>query len=339
VIVALEYADSFDTYTTAEIVRRYPTVVSSVINTPGVGSVGAYLAVNSTGGGGYFPNSWAIPITVRSEYYIGFDLNCLAIPQSFLTIATAAGGSICVFGILSNGTITSSFGNSSTGIIVAGTWYQVQIYLKRHASAGIVTVKVNGVTVINLTGLNTGATDIGSLILMSVGSNSTYYDNFWVLNTLGSHSNTWPTGRMKVQPLLPTADGTYQVWTPNSGANHYSRVNEAQADDDTTYNSTVTSGNKDSYNIAALGGSLAQIHGVIITAIVRKTDVNSKNYQVFSKSGATETTSADVQAALAYASSTQAGAAALLHTDDPNTSAQWTQANLNNLEIGVKVTL
>lgn len=337
--MALEYADSFDTYNTAQLIRRYPTAISSTINTPGVGGIGTHLIVNSTGSGGFFPNSWAIPITVHSEYYVGFDLNCPVIPQDFLTVSTAALSSICVFSVLANGTITSSFGNSSTGIIVAGTWYQVQVYLKRHATTGIIIVKVDGVTVINLSGLNTGTTDIGNIVLMSKGANSTYYDNLWIFNTLGSHSNTWPTGRMKVQPLLPAADGTYTGWTPNSGANHYSRVNQAQADDDTTYNSTTTSGNKDSYAIGALTGSPAHIHGVIVTIIARKTDVDSKNYQVFSKSGATESFSSDIQAPLSYGSSTQNGVATLLHTDDPNTSAEWTPTAVNALEIGVDVTL
>jgi len=337
--VALEYADSFDAYNTSQITRRYPTAAAITINTPGVGGVGTYLAVNSTGGGGFSPNSLAFLITVRSEYYIGFDLSCSGIPQTFLTIDTAASGNICTFGILSNGAISSSFGNSSSGIITAGTWYQVQIYLKRHATAGIVTVKVDGVMVINLTNQNTGATDIGIIVLQTLGVLSSHYDNLWIFNTLGTHSNTWPTGRIKVQPLLPSTDGTYTDWIPNSGSDHYSRVSEAQADDDTTYNSTIMSGNKDSYEIGALSGSPAQIHGVIVTAIARKTDVNSKNYQVFSKSGITETYSSDIAAALTYASSTANGAAALLHTDDPNTSAQWTQANLNAIEIGAKVTL
>ena len=332
--MALEYADSFNTYTAAQILRRYPNSVMS-IGTPGPSGSGQYI---------YSPTDYTaflMPLTVRSEYYLGFDYNSLS-PNGhrFLTIQTAAGATICSFTDV--GSINTTFGNSAAGVIIAATWQQIQIHLVISATVGVLTVKVDGVTVINLTGLNTGTTNIGQLNIGCDGNGNASkpkYANLWIFNTLGSHSNTWPAGRMKVRPLMPATDGTYTSWTPNSGSVHYNRISEAQSDDNTTYNSTITAGNKDSYGIGALSGSPAQIHGVIITAIARKTDVNSKNYQVFSKSGATEIYSSDIGATLTYSSSTTNGAAALLHTDDPNTGAQWIQVNLNAIEIGAKVTL
>ena len=195
---------------------------------------------------------------------------------------------------------------------------------------------------LSLTGLNTGSTDIGQLNFGCEGNGNAgqpKYDNLWVFNTLGSHSNGFPVGRMKVQALYPAADGTYTAWAPNSGTTHYNRVNQAQADDDTTYNAAITSGDKDSYGIGALPGSPAHIHGVMVTAIVRKDDVDSKNLQVFTKSGSTETFGSNISVPLGYLSSTTNGSAAILHGDDPNTSAEWTQTNVNALEVGVKVTL
>jgi hypothetical protein len=77
----------------------------------------------------------------------------------------------------------------------------------------------------------------------------------------------------------------------------------------------------------------------MVTAIVRKDDVDSKNLQVFTKSGSTETFGSNISVPLGYLSSTTNGSAAILHGDDPNTSAEWTQTNVNALEVGVKVTL
>ena len=335
--MALEYADSFDTYTTAEVVRRYPTSTAAAIGSPGPGGSGQFMVASPSNG------SFTFNITARDEYYIGFDLlntTVTASASNLITIQTAAGATICL--ITHDTALQTTFGNSSA-VFANNVWYQVQIHIVRSPTVGLLTVKVDGVTVINLAGLNTGAASIGKIAIgLGVSTFSQILSqiaNLWVFNTLGSHSNGFPTGRIKVQPLLPAADGTYQSWTPNSGVSHFNRVNEAQADDDTTYNSTVASGNKDSYTIGALPGTPAQIHGVIVTAITRKTDVNSKNYQVFSKSGATEANSADIGVPLTYGSSTVNGAAALLLADDPNTSAQWTQVNLNAIEIGVKVTL
>jgi hypothetical protein len=336
--MALEYADSFDAYTTSQLARRYSSFYGTAINSPGPNGSGQYLLAISQANDRNFVY---FSITPRSEYYAGWDFYSPSPSGAMIDFQTAGGISICKF--TSGSAISTQFGNSSSGIMVANTWYQVQVYVKRHATAGIIIVKVDGTTVISLSGLNTGTSDIGQIMIahgnFNASSNADRWANLWIFNTLGTHSNGFPTGRMKVQPLLPAADGTYTDWTPNSGSTHYTQVDEAQADDDTAYNSTVTAGNKDSYGIDAISGSPAQIHGVIVTAIARKTDVNSKNYQVFSKSGATETYSSDIAAALTYASSTANGADALLHTDDPNTSAQWAQTNLNAIEIGAKVTL
>lgn len=334
--MALQYADSFQTYVTSQVPRRY-TGSNMIIATAGGGPSGSGQYLEGSGGGS---QKILVPLTVRSEYYFGFDYkDSLIAGQTIFVIQTAAGATICTFN--NNGSINTTFGNSGAGVLVAGTWYQVQIYLKRHASAGIVTVKVDGVAVINLTGLNTGATDIGQCQLGPPGGGSVpQYANLWIFNTLGTHANTWPVGRMKVQALYPNADGTYSAWTPNSGSTHYNRVNQATSDDDTTYNADLTVGDKDSYACTQLPTSgIAHVHGLIVTAIARKDDVNSKTYELFTKSGGTETYSADVQATLNYASSTVDGVAPLLHTDDPNTSAEWTVTNVNLLEIGVKVTL
>jgi hypothetical protein len=332
--MALEYCDSFNTYSAAQAPRRYPGT-NMTIGTPGADGTGQYIYASGDN------RAFVVPLTARSEYYIGFDFQCSSFNnQRVLNIQTAAGATICNFST-GSGLFATTFGNT-TGGMVANVWYQVQIYIKRNSSTGILTVKVDGVTVLNLTGLNTGSTDIGQLNFGCEGNGNgglSKYDNLWVFNTLGSHSNGFPVGRMKVQALYPAADGTYTAWTPNSGTMHYNRVNQAQADDDTTYNAAITSGDKDSYGIGALPGSPAHIHGVVVTAIVRKDDVDSKNLQVFTKSGSTETFGSTISVPLGYLSSTTNGTAAILHGDDPNTSAEWSQTNVNALEVGVKVTL
>lgn len=309
--------------------RRYPLS----------GGAGGGMATGCDGTGqSFYAVDYSIPIfvTARSEYYIGFDLrsNNQAHNWDFVHIQTAAGADLVIFNNASG--INTTFGNTAGGLMAINTWYQVQIYVKRHATAGMLTIKIDGVTVLNLTGLAMGSTDIGKIVLHPQqygGVNLAMFDNLWIFNTLGTHSNGFPVGRMKVQALMPNAAGTYTDLTPSAGSN-YQNVDETTANDDTDYNSGITATNKDSYNLTDLSGSIAQVHGVQVTAIVRKDDVDSKTYQTFTKSGSTETYSADIVATLAYASSTP-----LILTDDPNTSAQWTVTNVNALEAGVKITL
>ena len=134
-----------------------------------------------------------------------------------------------------------------------------------------------------------------------------------------------------MQALYPSSDGTHSDFTPNSGSTHYNRVNQAQADDDTTYNSDTTAGDMDTYHCGSLTGTISQVHSVLVSAVMRKDDIPSKTAHLLALSGSTLTESADIAVPLTYKSST------MLLNDDPNTTAQWTTTAVNALEIGVKV--
>ena len=90
---------------------------------------------------------------------------------------------------------------------------------------------------------------------------------------------------MRIIPVLPASDGSYNSFTPNSGTTHYNRVNQAQADDDTTYNAG-TSG-KDSYRTATAAGG-GTIAAAQVVAVARKDDAGSHTARVIAKTGAGE---------------------------------------------------
>jgi hypothetical protein len=212
----------------------------------------------------------------------------------------------------------------------------MQFYLKISATVGVLTVKVDGVPVINLTGLNTGTTNIGRLLFgtsyHAIFGQSFDFDNFWVFSTAGSHSNGFPTGRMKVQTMKPLSDGSHTDFTPLTGTTHYSMVNETFSNDDTSYNFDLAAGGKDSYNVGTLATSgISQVHGIQSLAVMRKDDVNTKTMALFVSSGSAEQDSGTLAVPLTYTS------AWFISTDDPNTSAQWTVTAVNAMQIGVTV--
>ncbi len=60
-------------------------------------------------------------------------------------------------------------------------------------------------------------------------------------------------GDPHVDSLYPSSDGTHLDWTPDTGSVHYSRVNEAQLDDNHSYvHDAGTAGHKDSYGFQDL---------------------------------------------------------------------------------------
>ena len=327
--MALEFMEGFDTFNTSQFSRRgYISGNFVVVN----GSANTYQPSVGALGTQWNNGDFKIPLTARTEYYFGFD--CIQNGTSLFAILDTTGATICtVTGSSVNNNIVTTFGNSANGTFPYSSWGNIQVYLLVSASAGMLTVKANGTQVLALTGLNTGTHSIGSALLSapSTVNGTQYFDNVWVFNTLGTHSNTFPIGPMLIQPLFPNADGTYTNWTTSSGSTHYTRVNQNPADDDTTYNYDSTAGDVDSYLVTPLSGVISQVHAVQVGAVVRRENYVAKNMNLIAKSGSNFTKGINVMTPLYYQSQT------MLLTDDPNTSAQWTQSGVNAMEIGVEI--
>jgi len=196
------------------------------------------------------------------------------------------------------------------------------------SGAGSVDLYIEGTNVLSLSGVNNmantgpGFTNGDSWFLGNEGNMGTVsYDDYYEADT-----NT-RVGTMRVDAVRPASDNSV-AWTPNSGANNWSRVSETLVDGDTSYVASVTPGQQDLYGIAALPVVPATIYGVQRVDFARKTDANPRTIYQTVKSGAT----------------TDQGTAKFLLTDysridrmllvDPNTSAAWTAGAVTALLVG-----
>jgi len=328
--MAVEFIEGFDTCTAAQLARRYTMSGSQTSVVTGRNGVGQALTMS----GFSQLNQLTIPVTSRSEYYMGFDLNCgsVVLGDYFIEIRHSS-GSIGTIGANSDnaGTVTSSWGQSAAGIVNQNVWTNFQFHIIISPTSGVFQAKVDGELVISVSGINTGTNNITQFILHENLQTHTY-DNMWILNTLGSHSNYWPDGYMTVQTLYPLTDGSNLQWTPNIGTVHYSMVDEVSTvDDDTTHVYDTDPGHLDSYGIQSLVGTIHKVHGVRASAVYRKNNANvEKVFRVFLKSGEIISESSDLSATTAYSSS------GLLLNDDPNTETNWTTSSVNALEVGIK---
>lgn len=330
--MAVETFEGFDTFSISQVTRRYPfsvtTGASSMVT--GRNSVGQALNLNADS------QFVTAPVVSRAEYFGGFDFQVAAFSggsTDLIQMYSAPSGSfIGSFGVATGGVITSTWGNSSSGAIFLNTWANLQFHIIISGTVGVVLVKIDGNIVINLTSQNTGTTNIGAFLFLGGNSQSHTYDNFWIMNTSGTHSNGFPTGSMIVQTSYPTSDGTYTDWAPKSGSTHYTQVNQTTADDDTTYNFDTSIGDKDTYNQGGVTGPISQVHAVMIGAVVKKDNIGAKKVRLLAKSGSTLQESPDIMVPASYTSET------MLLLDDPNTSSEWLSTDVNSVEIGVKVT-
>jgi hypothetical protein len=158
------------------------------------------------------------------------------------------------------------------------------------------------------------------------GFADSYIDDIYICNALGSVNNGF-LGDVRVAPMLPSGAGSSTQWTPSVGSN-YDNVNDTGTD--STYNSSSTSGQRDTYAVAdaTISGTVA---GIIVNSRMKKSDTGAASAKVAIKSGST----------VAYGATRTLSTTATNYIDvwerDPNTSASWTQSGINALEIGAEV--
>lgn len=164
-----------------------------------------------------------------SSVTVGFRLYSggAALSQNSSTMRLLSGGSAGTTQIMLNTLTTGALqitrgptintnvlGTSSTGIIANNNYYYIEVSVLRSATVGTLSVKVNGTTVINLTGLNTGSADFDTLGLQGVAnsnsSNAFEYDDVYVIDSLT------PLGEVRIEPLYPDANDSVS-WSPVNG--------------------------------------------------------------------------------------------------------------------------
>jgi len=272
-----------------------------------------------------------ISISATGEIYTAFLYR--ATNNNSNLIAFFSGGS-CV-GFLHRGSsgVLSAYRSSTVLVSSAfamslATTYFVEVYFKLHDSSGRFVVKVNGIIVIDFTGdTNPSLTTFNSLIFGNAATGAAsygfaYYDNI-ILDT-----TNW-IGKTYIQGLAVTGAGTTTQLTPSTGSN-YACVDEIPASDtDYVYSNTVDQ--LDTYAAGNLTGTIGTIKAVQVQSrVVKEGTATPQNIKLAVRSGATDYVSADK-----VVPTTAATVAGIWETD-PATSAAWSEANVNAVEIGVK---
>jgi len=221
-----------------------------------------------------------------------------------------------------------------TAVLTSATWYYVEVRVYIHATAGAIEVRVNGVVDILLTGQNTkaNATYAGAeyLHVRSMATPSWNLDDLYLRSETSTSEVTGGfLGDIKIKPYYPNGDGTYTAMTCSTGTTHYTLVDEATPNT-TDYVSSSTALTKDSYGFQD-ASETGSIKAVQVSAYCYKVDAGFRGVDVFTKSGATEVfgTSQPLSTTPKYVIK--------MFEQDPNTSADWSQTNLNAAEFGVRI--
>jgi len=278
------------------------------------------------------------------QLIVGFRLflNAITTTQMFLRFLDSAGAVQCGMSINAAGHIIFWRGTESTilgtgtATLLQGNEYFVSCKLGFSNSADV-EVRVNAVSDISLSSVdttNTANQNCGSVgFVVPSGAFSNDYDDFYIMDDTGSAPyNDFLAEPIRVETLLTAANDSVS-WAPLSGTNE-SNVDDTAVDSDSTYNSTSSPGDIDTFTHAVLSNTPDTIYACKVDVWARKEDVSNKTLRSKLISGGTTqdgTTSAlQMRYTVAYNN-------ADILLQDPDTSADWDEAGVNATKIGYEL--
>lgn len=227
---------------------------------------------------------------------------------------------------------TTALATTAGAVITTDTWHSIEIIGTIDDAAGVVSVYVDNVQVINISGVDTR--NAGNAYINRVrlscpdGSGSTgisHHDDFYVAST------TTRIGECRIKTIRPNADTAEKDFARSAGSDNFALVNETVVDGDTTYVQASTSGDLDLYELGDVGVASATIHCVQPVVFAKKTDVSARSLHLPINTGGTQSDGASTALLTAYDHISRPLAV------NPVTTAAWTLSEVDALQAGLKV--
>jgi hypothetical protein len=201
-----------------------------------------------------------------------------------LTVQVTAGLAIEVRRGNSAGTI---LGTSAAAIFPLNAWNYIEVKANIHNSTGSIVVRLNGVIVLTITGVDSQNTANAFANRYSLDGTS-FIDDHYLADTTGPAPNNDFLGDIRVEAIYSNAAGDDTDYTPSAGSNFQNVDDAGTADGDTTYNSSTTPGDQDLFNLQSPTTASGIVCCVQPHIIARKTDSGAREIATVIKSGATE---------------------------------------------------
>lgn len=317
--MSCEYQDGFDHYSAAQVGRWWPNFLNDggrvlVDAANGRNGTPGLRLITSAGSRGYvrrpFVNNTttviigaAVRLSAGATQSGGILFALLDVATLQVEIRPLADGAIRA---TRNGT---TLGTSAPGLLNTSTHRMVEVKFTVDDSAGVVVVKVDNVTVLNLTAQDTKNTANAYATQYQIGDHNAgaecdiQIDDFRILTTAGSVNNDFIGDRRSLWcPAL--AEGDQNDYTPSTGTNNAALVDDNPANDDTDYVESSTVGNIDFYTVTVspaipTGSTIAAMQ---VCSTDRKTDGGTRTarHKIRFGSGPTTSNGADYAPGATY---------------------------------------
>lgn len=225
-------------------------------------------------------------------------------------------------------------GSTPGAVITANGWFHIEVKCVRNNVAGTLEIRVEGVPVLTLTGLNLGTTDIAQVSWSRYNADniSFYLKDVVIWNGLGSILNDF-LGSVTVFTMLPNADTTLGGWT-STNANGWSVLDNAPPLDTTEFlTAGLTPVTACQFGLSNLPSTATSVRALMTMVRAQKVDGGDGNLQVSLVSGAFTDPGANrpITAAMTYWRD--------VSELDPATASPWTLAGANAAQLKLDRTL
>lgn len=194
---------------------------------------------------------------------------------------------ICDAVVLPDGTLRvrnsagATLGTTTAPAVTANAWQHVEVKSLRDAAAGEAELRVNGVSVLDLTGLALGADNIAQASLAITASDIfsfVYWKDFVYWDGSGANGNDFQ-GSVAVHDLLPDADIDLN-WTPSSGSTGWDLLDESPPADGGYIQAADPPPDPAKFSLTDLPDDVTSVRALLPIVRAVKTDGGDCNIQV-----------------------------------------------------------
>jgi hypothetical protein len=276
-----------------------------------------------------------------ATWYIGFGVKFSNSPSSDTTLIytrnTNGGEEIRVYltvGSKIQVRRVSTILGTTTNSVNIGTWNHIVVKVFQNNTTGTVEVWLNGTKEIDLTNVDTLNT-VASLEIVQFAAVSASVpmaiDDLYIGDDSGTDM-TDQQGDCQIEMLTPNANGTTNNFTASPAVSNYLNVDDGSApDDDTTYNHSSTATHKELYACSNITGNVDTVHAVQVRAYARKEDAGNRQINLICRNNVTEVDSGQKGLTTTY------GYKSHIYENDPDGGGNWTEADVNAMEVGLEI--
>jgi hypothetical protein len=227
----------------------------------------------------------------------------------------------------------AQIGITSGPVVTANAWNHIEVKAVASLTVGSVEVRVNGVPVLTVAGVNTG-TGYFQFALENPASaiNYNYYiKDLVVWDSTGTY-NTNFLGSVNVIDLLPDADVVFP-WTPSSGATGFNLISDLPPSDASYIAAGFPAPAASLFSVQNLPADVTSVKAAIVCVRSEKIDGGDGNIQAGLKSGASTGLGTDRPVTVAFTYYQD------LFEVDPATAAPWSPTAINNVQLQLNRTV